>query len=167
MKHLFVAALAALTFTAAHATTQSVKSDATEYNPFEEMCRLQQEMDAVFEKFHQKMMQQKLFSDFSTSFPASPDVDLEDRGDHYLLQADIPGSDKNEINISAKDGVLKIEAKTSKEREEKGDNYLKQERFSGTYARILTLPNDADSDKMSSEYKNGVLSITIPKKKRH
>lgn len=159
MKRWIAAVFAALTLSGANA------AEPEPYNPFEDMYKMQQEMDAIFEKFHRKMMHQQMFSDFSTTFPTSPDVDLEDKGDKYLLKADIPGSDKNDISITAKDGVLKIEAKTSKEKEEKGDNYLRRERFSGTYMRALSLPQDANSDKMRSQYKNGVLTITIPKKK--
>lgn len=136
------------------------------FNPFKEMLKMQQEMDALFQKFNKEMMQQSAFSNFSTTFPVSPAVDLKDMGDKYSLKANIPGSDQKNIKITAKDGMLKIEAKSSKAKEEKGKGYLKQERFSGEYMRILTLPKDADSANIKSDYKNGVLEITIPKKKK-
>lgn len=137
----------------------------TSFNPFEEMQKMQREMDRIFDNFHQKMMKDDSFSKFTTSFPTSPAVDLKDMGDNYLLKADIPGSDKNEIKITTKNGMLKIEAKTSKTKEEKKKDFLKQERFVGTYMRMITLPDDADTEKLKSEYVNGVLEVTIPKKR--
>ncbi len=142
------------------------KGSVTEYNPFEEMKKMQQEMDAIFEKFHKKMMGEDFFSKFETSFPSTPAVDLKDVGDSYQLKADIPGSDKNEINITTKNGMLKIEAKNSKIKDEKEKDFIKKERFVGSYMRMLSIPSDADTDKLKSEYKNGVLEITIPKKKK-
>ncbi len=135
-----------------------------EFNPFEEIQKMQLQMDEVFKKFHQKMISEDIFSKFSTSFANTPAMDLKDIGDKYSLKVNIPGAEKNEINITTKDGVLKIEAKTSKEKKEEKENFLKQERFSGSYMRMVTLPKDANSEKLKSNYKNGVLEIVIPKK---
>ena len=61
--------------------------------------------------------------------------------------------------------MLSISAASTREKREKGENYLRQERYVGSYMRMLSLPKDADADHLKSEYKNGVLTITIPKKK--
>ena len=140
------------------------KTPDASFNPFQEMQKVQKEIDRIFNKLHQDMMNEDMFSKFSTKFPVSPALDLKDIGDKYKLKVDIPGSDKNEINISSKDGVLKIEAKRSKEEKEEKGNFLKQERFESSYMRMITLPKDADTDKLKSSYKNGVLEIVIPKK---
>ena len=73
---------------------------------------------------------------------------------------------KNKIDITVEDRVLKIEAETSKDKKEKGKGYLKQERFTSSYMRMITLPKDANAEKFESEYKDGVLKITIPKNKK-
>ena len=136
------------------------------YNPFKEMYKMQQEMDKIFEKFHQRMMQEDIFKTYSSAFPASPAIDLQDKGDNYLLKADIPGSSKSEINVTTKDGILTIEAKSKKEEKEEKDGFIKHERYQGVYMRSISLPQDADSDKLESDYKDGTLTITIPKKKK-
>ncbi len=141
------------------------KPAITEYNPFQELQKMQQEMDKIFEEFHKKMMSEDVFSKFNSTFPTTPAIDLKDEGDVYRLKADIPGSDKNEIKITTKDGVLKIEAKKEKVEKEKKEDFIKKERIIGSYMRMITLPDDADSDKLKSDYKDGVLTITIPKKK--
>ncbi len=151
-----------LTVVSVHATD---KGSLSQYNPFEEIQKMQQEMDAIFERFHKKMVGEEFFSKFDSSFPARPAVDLKDVGDAYQLKADIPGSDENEIKITTENGLLKIEAKSAKVKEEKKKDFLKQERFVGSYMRAVSLPKDADTEKLKSDYKDGVLTITIPKKK--
>ncbi len=151
-------------------TTSSVmateKTPDTSFNPFEEIQKMQEEMGKIFERFHQKMMKEDMFSKFTFSFPTTPAMDLVDEGDNYVLQADIPGAEENKINITIEDNVLKIEAETSKDKKEEGKGYLKQERFVSSYMRIITLPEDANAKKFESDYKDGVLKITIPKKKK-
>ncbi|MEA2048576.1 MAG: Hsp20/alpha crystallin family protein [Campylobacterota bacterium] len=138
----------------------------TSFNPFEEIQKMQQEMGKIFERFHQKMMKEDMFSKFTFSVPSIPAIDLADEGESYLLEIDIPGAEKNKIDITVKERILKVEAKTSKEKKEKGKGYVKQERFTSSYMRTITLPQDANTEKFESEYKNGVLKITIPKKKK-
>lgn len=142
------------------------KTPDTGFNPFEEMQKMQKEMDSIFRRFHQKMMKDDMYSKFTFSFPSTPAMDLADKGDNYILKADIPGAEKDKINITVEDNVLKIEAETTKDKKEKGKGYLKQERFASSYMRMITLPEDANAEKFESEYKNGVLKITIPKKKK-
>lgn len=138
----------------------------TAFNPFEEMRKMQKEMDSLFERFHQKMMKEDMFSKFTFSFPSTPAMDLVEKEDNYVLKADIPGAEKDKIDITVKDGVLKIEAEISKDKKEEGKGYLKQERFVSSYMRMITLPEDANAEKFEREYEDGVLKITIPKKKK-
>ena len=144
------------------------EASATEkaFNPFEEMQKMHEEIDRIFDRFHKSMMKEDMFSKFPMTFPSSPAIDLKDMGDAYLLEADIPGAKKSEINITIKDGMLKIEAKTLKEEKIERKNYLKQERYAGSYTRVITLPSDADGQNFKSDYQDGVLKITIPKKKK-
>ncbi len=159
---LSVAAAALLStsalFAAGNTTAQS-------FNPFEEMQKMQQEMERIFNEFHQKFLNDAQFGKFAESFDVKPAVDLKDRGDRYVLEADMPGVDEKNIKISVKDGLLTIEAKSRREKREKGAHYLRQERFVGDYVRALSVPEDADTDHLKSSYTNGVLTITIPKKK--
>ncbi len=162
MKKLVISGLAALALstTALFATSGS----QTSINPFEEIQKFQQQMDKIFNEFHQKFLNDKTFAKFNDTFANSPAVDLKEAGDKYIIKADIPGADKNSIEVTQKDGLLTIKAQTLKEKEQKNDNFIKQERFVGQFMRILSLPKDADASKLKTDYKNGVLKITIPKK---
>ena len=134
------------------------------HDPFVEMKKMQDEIDKIFERMRSNMLDEEFFSTFPVPKSGNILVDLKELKDRYQLKADIPGADNNKINISTKNGVLKIEAKTQKDEKKKEKNFLKEERFIGTFVRELTLPKDADVDKMQSHYKEGVLEIEIPKK---
>ena len=161
-KVLMIPLLASLlAISSANAETNN---SAGAYNPFEEMRKMQLDMDRMFQRFQESMMKEDAFSSFPSTFPSSPAIDLKDNGDNYLLKADIPGAEKSEINITAKDGLLTIEAKSRKEESEKKEGFLKRERYEGVYIRSVSLPEDADADKLKSDYKDGVVTVTIPKK---
>jgi len=134
-------------------------------NPFEEIQKVQQQMDQIFNQLHQKLLSDATFSGFNDMTIKAPAADLIDKGDHYLVKADIPGADQKSIKVTEKDGILKIEAKTVKEEKEKRDNFVRQERFVGQFEKMLTLPKDADAKHLKTNYKNGVLEVTIPKTK--
>ena len=134
-------------------------------NPFEEIQKIQQQMDQIFNQLHQKFLNDATFSGFTDTFVRAPAADIIDKGDHYLVKADIPGAESKSIKVTEKDGILKIEASTVKEEKKKGDNYIKQERFVGQFVKMMTLPKDADASKLKTNYKNGVLEVIIPKRK--
>jgi HSP20 family protein len=138
------------------------------FDPFVEMQKMQQQMDRIFEQFHQRMRLDSNFAKFDT-LGSRPAVDFEDKGDHYIVKANIPGADGQKINVTAQNGTLKIEATTQKSEEKKEESkegkFIKHERFFGSYTRILSLPADADEGSIKTDYKDGVLTVTIAKKK--
>ncbi len=136
------------------------------FNPFQEIQEMQKEVEKIFERFHKKMIKEDTFSKFRSTFPTTPVMDLIDEGDAYVVRADIPGVEKNKIDINVEDRVIKIEAEISKDKKEESKGYLKQERFASSYMRMITLPEDANSKEWTSEYKDGVLKITISKQKK-
>ena len=93
-----------------------------------------------------------------------PEIELRDEKDYYLLQADVPGLNKDDlkIEVSGRRLTLRGERKELREvNEEKGYHY--SERVYGAFARTLELPADIQSDKVKATYKNGVLEVKIPK----
>ena len=173
-KRIFLSMIMALTIGASSLVADINKT----FDPFEDMhqirqhmIKMQEEMDKIFGNFHQKMKMDSRFGDFepfkNSFFNIEPAVDLKDKGDHYEVKANIPGADNQKIDVSIKDGILKISATTSKSHEEKkGDKFLKQERYMGSYMRMISLPEDADGDTIKNSYKDGVLTVTIKKKNK-
>jgi HSP20 family protein len=93
-----------------------------------------------------------------------PAADVVDKGDKYLVEIDLPGVDKNDINVTLVDHHLKIMASRKVEKEEKDENYILSERVFSGYKRIIPLPEDADENSIKAKYENGVLRIEIGKK---
>src|SRR5210317_1867593 len=94
----------------------------------------------------------------------APSVDIEEEDDRYLIKADLPGVDKKDIDVKLENGVLSIRGEKQTEKETgKGTKRHRTERFHGTFARSFTLPDAVKAEKVDASYKDGVLSLTIPK----
>lgn len=92
-----------------------------------------------------------------------PRVDVVDRDDDILVRAEIPGVEKKDLEISLTEDMLTIKGGTRQEsKEEKGD-YYRSEISSGMFARTITLPSSVNADKAKSEFKDGVLKLSLPK----
>jgi HSP20 family protein len=100
-----------------------------------------------------------------------PAVDLVDREDAFLVRAEIPGVDKKDLDISISDSTLTIKGKTHREKEEEKGDYYRCEVSRGSFSRTVTLPAVVDTSKAEAEYKDGLLTLKIPKmggeKRRH
>ena len=110
----------------------------------------------------------RFFDDFDRGFfaplsaCASFSTDISDEGDHYLLEAELPGFDKGDINVSVEGDQLVIHAAHEQETEDKKKNYLHRERSFGSYTRRFDI-NGIDVAAISAKYDNGVLALTLPK----
>lgn len=90
-------------------------------------------------------------------------TDILDKGDHYLLQAELPGMNKEDIHIDIQDDMLTIQAQHDDVQEEKKDTFVHKERRFGSFARSFNLSN-VKSDQITASYENGVLELKLPKK---
>jgi HSP20 family protein len=105
---------------------------------------------------------------FGTGY-ATPSVDVRETPEAYLLDMDLPGLSENDVEISLKDRVLSIssikEAKTEeKKKDSEGVEFLIRERRSSSFARRFTLPEDIDVERVEANFRNGVLTVTIPRR---
>lgn len=95
----------------------------------------------------------------------SVSVDFEDQGDAYILKSDLPGLEKDEINISVNGNLLTLQGikKSEASTEDHTGGFYTQERSYGSFSRTLPLPGPVDETKISATYKEGVLTVTLPK----
>ena len=128
--------------------------EMSQYNPFQEM----EDMERAF-------FGQPFGSFFRRGDLAEFKTDIVDEGDHYLLEADLPGFDKKDIHLDVNGDTLTIHAERKAEQEEKDDknNYVRCERSFGSYSRQFDL-SSVDADHMKATYDNGVLKLEMPKK---
>lgn len=108
-----------------------------------------------------------LFDDFFTKNSAAlPDfrTDIKKSGDNYILEAELPGFNKEDINLEVKDSVLTISAEHKEEKEEKDEkgNYLRRERRYGSFSRSFDVTG-VDEKNITAGYENGILTLTLPK----
>ena len=93
-----------------------------------------------------------------------PSLDIASDEKEYSVKIELPGMDKNNISIEYANHSLKIKGEKHQEKEEQDKDFYRMERSYGRFERILDLPEDSDAENIASQYKDGVLSITIPRK---
>ena len=92
----------------------------------------------------------------------NPSVDIIENENEFELTADLPGLDKKDVNLSIQEGVLKLTADQKTNNDSK-DAYWLRERYSKTYDRSFTLPNNVVEEKINASFKNGSLKVILPK----
>jgi HSP20 family protein len=93
----------------------------------------------------------------------APAVDVFEEKDDIVVKAEIPGMDKDNIQVNLTDHTLTIKGEKKKEEEVKEENYFRSERSYGTFLRTVELPRDVHADKVKATFKNGVLEVRMPK----
>jgi HSP20 family protein len=129
------------------------------WSPFRHLSMLRNEIDRLFDSpLH------ALTSD-SQQFQSGwlPAVDLHEDRDHLVLRAELPGMKKEEIDISLHGDVLTLSGERKEEKRFEEAETYRQERFLGRFQRAFTLPVAVDADKVDASYKDGVLTVHLPK----
>lgn len=93
-----------------------------------------------------------------------PAVDILEKNGEMILRCEIPGVTEKDIDLKLEGNVLALKGEKKLEHEEDRDNYHRVESFYGTFSRSFALPDTVDTDKIKADYKNGVLTVTIPQK---
>jgi len=130
------------------------------WEPFRDLVASQRDFDRLFREAFSPVFGE---GELSTRTWAPP-VDIYENGDNLVLKAELPGVDPKEVEIRVEDNTLYLKGERKFEKEVKEENYHRVERSYGTFTRTFSLPNTIDSDKVQAEYKDGVLTLTMPKK---
>ncbi|MBN2569965.1 MAG: Hsp20/alpha crystallin family protein [Deltaproteobacteria bacterium] len=93
----------------------------------------------------------------------APRVDIHESEKDFVISAEIPGIGKDDIKVDIADGVLSIRGERKQEKEEKGKKFHRIERVYGSFRRSFSLPDNVDESKIKASFKDGVLSLSIPK----
>jgi len=97
----------------------------------------------------------------------TPQVDIQEQADKFLVLADLPGVAPKDIKISMENGILSLQGERVSESKEEDKNFTRVERFSGSFYRRFSLPDSADSENVTATSKNGVLEIVVPKREEN
>ena len=91
-------------------------------------------------------------------------TDIKEKGDKYIIEIDLPGYEKENINLELKEGYLIVSAKVEKnENSDENERYVHKERFYGECSRNFFVGEDVTEEDIHAEFKNGILKVTIPK----
>jgi HSP20 family protein len=140
-----------------------------EWRPFESLRR---EIDRLFEDFQvgprrspfgRSVFDLEPFWRGEMSFGKSPAVDVVNKEKAYEITAELPGMDESNIDVKVSDGTLTIKGEKKEEKEEKKKDYYLSERRYGSFQRAFAVPDGVDTDKIDAQFKNGVLTVTLPK----
>jgi HSP20 family protein len=151
------------------AKTGTARSSTPEiWRPFES---LRQEVDRLFEDFGGGFWRSPFRSSFGVApfqrfeerISALPAVDVSETDKAYEIVAELPGMDEKDVEVKVASGVLTIKGQKQDEKEEKQKDYYMRERSFGSFQRSFQVPDGVDSDKIEAKFKNGVLTVTLPK----
>jgi len=106
----------------------------------------------------------RLMSEPRTGRPWSPPVDIVETEDDLVLKADLPDVKLEDIDVDVENETLSIKGERRFEKEANGKGYHRIERSYGSFVRSFSVPSSVDTEKVSADYKNGVLTVKLPKK---
>jgi HSP20 family protein len=131
----------------------------TRWDPYRELATLQDRVSRLFQETATS-------GETSLTNPGAfiPPVDVYEDEHGLRLKLEVPGIDEKDLDVRIENNVLTIRGERKFEKEEKEENFHRIERRYGSFARSFTLPNTVDAEKVSAEYKNGVLELQLAKK---
>lgn len=135
----------------------------TRWNPFTEMDELSDHLSALLGTSPSRFSTGDCAAAKTATW--SPRVDIVEDESEYLIKADLPAVDKNDVKVTVEDGVLTVsgERKSEKTEENDGKTYHRVERVFGSFTRQFNLPEEVDAAKVKATYNDGVLEVHLPK----
>lgn len=129
-------------------------------SPFDEIDRL---FDELMPSPLSRLGRSPLMRSLMDGQARMPRVDLIDRDDDFLLRAEVPGIDKDQLDISIDEGSVTLRGTTSHEQHDEQGNYYRREIAQGEFVRAVALPGAVDTSKAKASLKDGVLELVMPK----
>ncbi len=128
------------------------------WNPFRELARLEQELNKLFNEFIPAQRVEGV-----AVAPIIPRVDVYETEDKVIVEAEIPGVKKEDIEVKVKDNNVIIRGEIKREEEKQDKNFFKAERFYGKFERVIPLMVEVKPEEAKAKIENGILRLEIPK----
>jgi HSP20 family protein len=125
------------------------------WQPFQEMENIRRQMDRMFDELA------SFNRDFTTTW--TPAIELEDTDDNLILRAEIPGIEGKDLDVQVSKEAVSIAGETRHESRTEDRGYFRSEFRYGKFQRTIPLPVPVKNDQVKAEFKNGILTLTLPK----
>lgn len=129
------------------------------YDPFRELRGLHDEMSRLFSGVGPSMQ-----GDEFARGAWSPNVDIFEDSDKLIVEAELPGMDRDDFEVNVENNVLTLKGERKFEKKTEGDNYHRVERAYGAFTRQFTLPQSVTAEGATADFENGVLRVALPKR---
>lgn len=133
-------------------------SAITRWDPFHNLSTLQEQVNRLFEGSLPARSEQSALTTWA------PAVDIYETENELVLKADLPDVNEKDLDIRIESNILTIKGERKFEEKVKEDNYLRVERTYGSFSRSFSLPSTVDNGSVKADYKNGVLTVELPKR---
>jgi HSP20 family protein len=139
--------------------------DPGNWNPFTEMQRMQAHFDRIFSDSFSRFGRSDRFQDLVRDPGFSPELDVQEEGDRFVIRLDLPGVEKGNINVHVDGTEVQISGKRDNvvTDKDKDGRVVRQERRTGRFSRTIDLPEAVNADKMTAKDENGVFTVILPK----
>ncbi len=131
------------------------------WEPFRELVSTQDRLNRLFNNTFSRFFEE---GDGSTLRTCAPPVDVFETDQNVVIKAELPGVKPEDVEVRVEDGSLYLKGERKFEKEVKEENYHHIERTYGNFVRSFPLPNSVNADEAKAEYKDGVLTLTMPKR---
>ena len=127
------------------------------WNPFKELARIENELNRLFGEVvpaGKEVAEVQVWA---------PRVDVYEKDDKIIVEAEIPGAKKEDIEVKIKENNVIIKGEVKKDEEKKEDNFYRRERFYGKFERVIPLPVEVKAEEAKAKIEDGILKLEIPK----
>jgi HSP20 family protein len=132
----------------------------TKWDPFRELEDMTQRLNRIFGR---SLVSTEKGTEAMKVAEWAPAVDVCETQNEYTIKAELPEVKKEDVKVTMQDGVLTIQGERKQEKEEKGKRYHRIERSYGSFLRSFDLPENVDESKAKADFKDGVLTLSLPK----
>ena len=133
------------------------------WDPFKELEDVSNRLNRIFGRFPARAGSGQ---EMLTLADWSPSADITETDAAYLIKAEIPGVQKEDVKVTVQDGMLTMQGERKMEKDEKGKKFHHIERSYGSFVRSFRIPDDADENSVKAEFKDGMLSVTLSKSEK-
>lgn len=130
------------------------------WDPFRELEDMSDRLNRVFGR---SSLTQEAGKNALVEFDWAPSVDISESNEEFVIKAELPGVNKDDVKIGVEDGVVRIQGERKQEKEEKDKKFHRVERSYGSFLRTFSLPTNVDESRIQAQYKEGLLTVRLPK----